>query len=517
MDIRFSERVTSFLIVAVIAVSGLLGLGLLTSGHDWGDDFASYIMQAESIVSGRPLDFINANTFTISKSSENLGPVAYPWGTPVLLAPIAALFGLNVTALKIVNWIFYMLFLIAIAGGLRNRLSPLSLIAMTALLGLDPAILDLFNGILSDIPFLFFSTVTVLLIGRVVVERQTILRHGLGEVLLGILLAVCGFIRSAGFLLAAVAILSEIVSSAALFRRDSRPESSMGGKTDKAHSGMGGIPWKPLFFRALPYLVFLGLTGVGYLLFPGGEDGYLQSLGAISVGQIKTNVIYYMDRWQWFFSAIPYFPLVFGAILPFFLTGLIKTIGKYYPMAIFSTLMMGLIIVWPATQGLRFLLPLFPFFLLFFFLGLEELVRTQKGMEGKVIRAAAVACLLLAAFFFFRQSAERVLANVRNAREVSDGPFSAGSQEMFTYIRGNTAEESVILFFKPRAMRLVTGRPSLQINTPSDIPIGNYLCIYEDEDEGFQITDAEIQKLVEEGRIMLAFQNADFRVYEILP
>jgi hypothetical protein len=517
MGIRFSEKVSSFLLISVIALSGLLGLGVLTSGHDWGDDFASYIMQAESIVAGRTSDFISANTFTISKSSENLGPVAYPWGTPVLLAPIVALFGLNVTALKIVNWICYVLFLLAVAGGLRNKLSSFSLVMMMALLGLDPAILDLFNGILSDIPFLFFSTATVLLIGRVVVERKTILRNGFGQVLLGILLAVCVSIRTAGFLLAAVAILSEIVASAVSFRRDSRPESGTGGIADKAQSGMGGIPWKLLFFRALPYLVFLGLTGVGHLLLPGGEDGYLQSLGAISVGQIKTNVTYYMDRWQWFFSAIPFFPLVFGATLPFFLTGLIKTIGKYYPMALFGAFMMGLVIVWPATQGVRFLLPIFPFFLFFFFLGLEEFLRAQKGIDGKVIRAAAAACLLLAAFFFFRQSAERVLANISNAREVSGGPFSGGSQEMFTYIRGNTAQESVILFFKPRVMRLVTGRPSIQINDLSDIPIGNYLCLYEEEDEGFQITDAEVQKLVDEGRIMLVFQNADFRLYEILP
>jgi len=139
-----------------------------------------------------------------------------------------------------------------------------------------------------------------------------------------------------------------------------------------------------------------------------------------------------------------------------------------------------------------------------------------EGAERKAARAAAMLCVALVGFFFLRQSAELTLANLRNDRVVFEGPFSNSAQELFEYIENNSAEESVILFFKPRALRLTTGRPSLQISESSDIAGGDYLCIYENEDEGFQITNEEVDRLTEAGRLVLLFQNEDFRLYQIV-
>ena len=165
---------------AVILLSALMGAALLNTGQDWGDDFASYVMQAQSIVHGSPSQFMQANAFTIKQSSINLGPVAYPWGTSVLLAPVVAIFGVNMIALKSVNLVCYVLFLIILAAGLRSKLSPLALIALVAILGLDPAILALFNSVLSDIPFLLASTAAILLIGLVIVQRRILIRRMAG-------------------------------------------------------------------------------------------------------------------------------------------------------------------------------------------------------------------------------------------------------------------------------------------------------------------------------------------------
>ncbi|PYV38351.1 MAG: hypothetical protein DMG09_12215, partial [Acidobacteria bacterium] len=75
-------------IVVIIIASLFLGASTLTRGHDWGDDFASYIMQAGSILSGRTREFVEHNSFTIFESSSQIGPVAYPWGYPLILSPI---------------------------------------------------------------------------------------------------------------------------------------------------------------------------------------------------------------------------------------------------------------------------------------------------------------------------------------------------------------------------------------------------------------------------------------------
>jgi hypothetical protein len=104
-----------------ISITALLFWSGLTNGHDWGDDFAAYIMQAKSITEGRHSEFIEANRFTIEQSSYPIGPVAYPWGFPVLLAPFYALFGLNMIALKSVSIICFLLFLFFTCGNTGNH------------------------------------------------------------------------------------------------------------------------------------------------------------------------------------------------------------------------------------------------------------------------------------------------------------------------------------------------------------------------------------------------------------
>jgi hypothetical protein len=517
MRVKIGGKTLGLILGVVIIISGLIGVELLSSGHDWGDDFASYIMQADSIVSGGPAKFMEANAFTIHQSTIDLGPVAYPWGTPVLLAPLVAAFGLNLFALKSVNIVCYLVFLIILAVGLRSKLSPLSLIALVAILGLDPAILNFFNSVVSDIPFLLFSTLTILLIDYVIVQRRRFSVEWLGYALLGVCLAVSFFVRTTGIILLLVAILSEAVSFLPSFRQDRPSDAGRDGKPQALPGSRKEIPWRMILTRALPYLVFLGLAGVWYLILPSGEGEYFLSLGAISVREIKANITYYLGISQNFFSAIPFFPLVFGATLPFFFIGLMKNIRRDYPMAIYGIVMMGVNVVWPATQGLRFLLPIFPFYLFFLLVGLEWFIRAMEGIERTAVLAAAAGCVLAAVFFFSRQSEKLVLANIRNHREDSSGPFTPASREMFEYIRNNSEQDSVIVFFKPRAMRLLTGRPSLEWSDASELPPGQYLCLYRSEDEGHQLSPADVDALQAAGKIKLIFENSDFQLFQILP
>jgi hypothetical protein len=504
MTDRESGKFLWILLGAVIVISALLGIGMLTAGHDWGDDFASYILQAESLVEGRIPGFIEANTFTITRSSRNLGPVAYPWGTPLLLALPVLLFGVNLLALKAVNVVCYLFALAALAIGFRKRLSLPFLVALIALMGVNPAILALLNQILSDIPFLLFSTVTVLLLQHFLVEKRASTGWG-GYILLGVSLAASFFFRTAGIILVLVAVLSDGISSYAESRGGTRPP-----------SGANPPRWRWLALHALPYMVFLVLIGIGYLAFPGGEGGYLRSLEDISLSQIKANALYYIDRWQVFFSAVPFYPLLFGATIPFLLLGLLKGSRRFFPFALYLAGMTGLILLWPAAQGVRFLLPLFPFFLFFVLLGVEWFLRTLEGWEGTAARLAVALCVALSVLFLFRQSAQLALANIRNAGTVSDGPFASSAQDLFAFIRSNAAEDSVIVFFKPRAMRLLTGHPSVQEDDPADIFQGDYLCLYANEDEGFQISEEEIEELIREGRLALVYQNDEFRLYQIM-
>ena len=76
----------------------------LSDGHNWGDDFAQYIINARNIVNHKP--------FTSGVMLDN--NIIYPPGLPLMLAPLFKAFGLNFKLLKSLNifcWYLAIIFL----------------------------------------------------------------------------------------------------------------------------------------------------------------------------------------------------------------------------------------------------------------------------------------------------------------------------------------------------------------------------------------------------------------------
>ena len=61
-------------LIIILVVSLVIGSSQLTRGHEWGDDFAAYIMQAKSIFNGDMQNFVEHNGITIHQSSYILIP-----------------------------------------------------------------------------------------------------------------------------------------------------------------------------------------------------------------------------------------------------------------------------------------------------------------------------------------------------------------------------------------------------------------------------------------------------------
>jgi len=78
------------LLFSMILISLIIGACTLRRGHEWGDDFAWYILQAKSIVNGTTDEFMEQSRFTNGQSTTHLGPIAYPWGYPLILTPAFA-------------------------------------------------------------------------------------------------------------------------------------------------------------------------------------------------------------------------------------------------------------------------------------------------------------------------------------------------------------------------------------------------------------------------------------------
>src|SRR5688500_17203327 len=150
-------------LVIIVVASIVIGSSQLTRGHEWGDDFAGYIMQAKSILNGDMQNFVEHNGITIQQSSAQIGPVAYPWGYPLILTPIYALKGISPLALKLPGLFFFAGLLICIYLLTKTHLTTTESFLLVSLFAVNPLLINFLDEILSDIPFLFFSTLALLL------------------------------------------------------------------------------------------------------------------------------------------------------------------------------------------------------------------------------------------------------------------------------------------------------------------------------------------------------------------
>ena len=86
---------------------------------------------------------------------------------------------------------------------------------------------------------------------------------------------------------------------------------------------------------------------------------------------------------------------------------------------------------------------------------------------------------------------------------------------MFAYIRDHTEAESVIVFFKPRAMTLMTGRPALKLHYVRHLLRGDYVALYKPDEVLDQLLPDEVRCLTEKGIMQMVYKNNDFTVYRV--
>lgn len=138
-------------------LSLICGFYLLTlrEGHNWGRGFSMYILHARNIAEGQAY----ADTGYIFNPDNPIAPRSYP----LLLAPIYRLFGLNLEAMKVEIVLFFIAWLYIIFRVLEKELLFRERLALITLLGLNPYLWSFKDNILSEIPFVFFLYLALLL------------------------------------------------------------------------------------------------------------------------------------------------------------------------------------------------------------------------------------------------------------------------------------------------------------------------------------------------------------------
>ncbi len=463
---KFHFMRKSIVLVMIVLASVLLASASLTRGHVWGDDFASYVMQAESIFHGTMKQFVQHNAFTIYQSSSQIGPVAYPWGYPLILVPAYALKGIHPLTLKLPNLFFFAGFLVCLYLLMRTRLGQGESLLVVLLFAFCPLLLQFLDQILSDIPFLFFSTLALWLMVR---EERLGTRS---SIVLGLVTAAAFFIRTTGILLL-FSFLALEAWKIWLHRKD-REAVQAYGKT-----------------MLVTILSFSALWIVYALIFPGGGESYFAQYRDFKVQTALAYSVQYFNLFGMFFGESIFWKIIYYLLVIFFLVGAWIRRKQDLIFILFFVAWMLLLITWPSWQGPRFIFPLLPIFVYFAFQGMKYAVGKLPAPYGRYGERTIYVFWALVTVSFLITSSMYAYANLQNDRALN-GPFDPYSQEVYNYIQEKTPASSVIVFFKPRAMRLMTGHDSLMSTECDRILKGDILVLSRKVGRNQQIPPEEI-------------------------
>lgn len=479
------------ILALILFFTTLLGVSMFTRGHTWGDDFAAYIGQARSIVRGDMNSFVRRNAFTVTQSSHEpghqMGPAAYPWGFPLMLAPVYAFMDISPLGMKLPGLLTYLGFLLAFFYWTKTRFTPTESLLAVSLFGFNPGLLLALNSIGSDIPFLFLSTLAILVADRYT-RADDSRRKRILAALTGIAIFAAAFVRTQGLLLLGAVLLWQGIRF--LTRREIRRQTVIEALITVAGFGL--------------------LWGAAALIFPGGQTSYLSLYEDFSMSIVYRNISLYSLLFGDFFTGLPGSMFIFGLFVVLFFIGLVARWKENLLVTLYAGLYLLVLWSWPEWQGYRMIFPLLPVFIYFAFWGIKVLLRLERGRA--IVQKFVNAFLLLLMATFAIKSGINAYGNLCAGQEIN-GPFDPYSMEMYNFIREQTPPESVIVFFKPRALRLMTNHDALALTECARLPEGDYLALSKKVGENLQIPPENI------GECGLpldkVFENRRFVVYRV--
>jgi len=479
----------------------LLSYCVLNDGHNWGGDFSQYISQAISIDKGSVQQQIQSNEFIIQNSPLGLGPTVYPWGTPLLLVPVYWLFGFNLFAFKLPGVLSFGIFVVIIFYYYSNKFRTPYAVFLTLLFSVNSSFILFTNNILSDIHFLLFSTISIVYLQKLLSEKSTKKQLIFGFIF-GFSSAVSFQFRTNGIVLIITLFCFHVLLILACFFQKS--------KFLKKASNNISKPYLPA--HAAPYLIFILFSIAIAAFLPGGGESHFDYISKISIRTMLSNIVYYSKLMSSFFP----FPMLssafYAASLICFLVGLKKKFIEELPVIIYSTGTMVLLILWPATQGLRFLFPIIPFYILFSAYGgkalLSKLPLIFKRLANFLLIYICALMLVTSSISAYR--------NLSQNRLTDNGAFSSDAVETYEYIRKNTLDSDVIVFRKPRVLWLTTNRLGFSLGKDqSKLRVADYILFSNDFDNRDSMNDV-MEKNKNTIQLDQVFTNSRFRLYRII-
>ncbi len=463
--------------------------------HDWGGDFAMYIMQAENIVQGIPQ---SETPYIYNPDNAVLGPPAYPIGFPLILSPVYAIFGNSIFALTL--WVTCFLFGLGLIMSVFSRryFSDLITFFLVMILIYNPWTMNMKLEIMSEFPFAFLLLLVVWLFEK----------YSKGPFWAGIIIAILGG------LLISVRVIG-LVFPLAVLAFAIRKRFIEKDKTHVTKCVCG------FFVSVGSVLVYLLLNNLIFAV-PQAEGGSYAGIWGHEklTATLLNNLAYYTEQFKFFFSpwggSWNFLPLILKAVIfTFTLLGMMKSFFRRLELAdMIVILYFGILLIYPYRHaGIRFLFPVLPFLLIYLVRGLET-VSIYPNIK-KTIKVLFLGSLVLLSYL------NMFSYIIRTDHQVLQGPQEEASIDAFGYIIENTAEDAVVLFAKPRVLALYTGHQSLgNVKGSEPIEIANLIMKY---DVGYvlvqdEISDAAIKDFIyrQDGLCEYSWSNDKFVLYRVV-
>ncbi len=477
------ERIPNRGIVAIgllVAAIGIFYIATIRDGNFWADDYALYVHHAVNIVEGRAYA---ATGYVYNRAVPDYSPRAYPPVFPLLLAPIYRAYGLNFRAMKVEEVFCFLLCLLAVTAYYKHDLKWPYLLAFVGILGFNPFFWSLKDSVIADIPFLLFFYLAALVTARSPREGR---RWCEWAVVTGVLLYLCVGTRTVGLTVAMGLILYDLVKHRKLTR-----------------------------FAVIAISLCFVLMLVQRQIFGAGEQSYADQLHP-TVTSMLANLHEYVGAFVGLWGQ-PWGKWV--SITTFAITtcfaglGMRKHIEKgLTTLEAFLVPYLVVVWLWPSAQGLRFLLPLIPFYMFLMLLGLEELVRFAVPGKLKIVAAVPVLIIIFSYSAFFRY------ANYGTIHQTDGRP---SFNELCGFIQANTSPADVLIFRRSRALSLFASRPAAVYNYDHPDELSGDL-------DNLHAAYIVTSPIFEEDRTMLipfvhsylshlneVYENPDFQVYRI--
>ncbi|MBL8191721.1 MAG: hypothetical protein JNK38_27125 [Acidobacteria bacterium] len=419
--------------LAVALAVGVFYLLTIRTGHEWGDDFSLYLMHARNLAGGleyRPAEYLHYSPY--------IGPDAYPPVFPLLLAPVYWLFGLNLTAMKVVVIVTFVVSLLVFGQMLKEKMSPIWQAGLIAVAGFCPYLWDKKDRLTSDLVFLVFAYLGILLVNKSYRTEQAErtdkwdgnrLKLALAT---GVVFYLAYGTRSLGLLLVPCLLLFDLVH-----RRK----------------------WLPSRFAS----VVTAVTGILVLLqsrLLHSDRGYYDQLATSfhdSAGAwlqyIRGNVFGYgmalTEIWDNGYHRPGRLALATTMTVLMLVGYLARVRKKLNYLELFVAVYLVTVSVVPMDGGGRYLIPLVPLFVLYAWEGLQVIP------VGNRVRNAVVVMLGIAILGSYVAKYTRL-----DLKTFPDGITKAEAVEFFDYVKQRTRPSDVFIFTKPRALALFTDRKS---------------------------------------------------------